>query len=299
MKFKGAVLVVILLPVILITSFSAYAQPLQKEISIGLVPEINVFRQVSRYKPLEAYLTKKTGIKVNFNILTHYGDIIDYYLGMKLDGAFFGSLTAVLAYEKLEIEPILRQVNMDGTDTYHSYLFVRKDSGIKGVKDLKGKVMAYVDKATLAGYVFPVAYLRDNGVIDIKNYFSNYYFTGSHDAAIFAVLNGKADIAAVKNTIYDSLSKENPRIDKELVIIAESTKVPSNGLSLNKYIDESIRIKVKETLLNMDKDTEGKKVLQEFGAKKFIETTRDDFKGVFTILEKAGIDLSTYDYYNN
>jgi len=49
----------------------------------------------------------------------------------------------------------------------------------------------------------------------------------------------------------------------------------------------------------MNKDPEGQKVLREFGAKGFIETTVDDYKGVLIILNEAGIkDLNTFDYYN-
>ncbi len=188
---------------------------------------------------------------------------------------------------------------MDGSSTYHSHIFVRKDSGIKGVKDLKGKVMAYVDKATTAGYIFPVAYLRDNGVADIDNFFSEHFFTGSHDAAIFAVLDGRADVGAVKNTVYDALCEVKSRVDRELMIITESLEVPSNGLYLKSSIDYYTTVKFKKALLGMDKDPEGMKIIHEFGAKRFIETTDDDLNNVFVIIKKAGIDLSTFDYKSN
>jgi phosphonate transport system substrate-binding protein len=292
--------VLTLLAVILTLSFSAgsYAEPLQKEILIGLIPEMNVFKQQERFRPLAEYLTKKTGVKVNITILSRYGNIIERFTTEKMDGAFFGSFTGALAVEKLGAEPLARPVNPDGSSTYHGYLFVRKDSGIKGAAGMKGKKMAFVERATTAGYIFPVAYLRQHGVKDFRTFFKEFYFTGSHDAAIYAVLNRKADIGAAKHSIYDRVRKTDPRVDKELVVLAESAKVPSNGLCVRKGLDKGVQQNLKDALLNIDKDPEGKQVLERFGALKFIETTREDYRIVSRLAQEAGIDMKTYNYRN-
>lgn len=276
----------------------SFAQTKQKEILIGLIPEMNVFKQMQRFKPLAEYLSKKTGIKVNITILSRYGNIIDRFTTEKMDGAFFGSFTGALAIEKLGVDPIARPVNLDGSSQYWGFLFVRKDSGIKGVKDMKGKKMAYVEKATTAGYIFPVAYLRENGVPDPAKFFRESYFTGSHDAAISAVLERKADVGAAKHSIYDRIRSTDPRVDKELIILAESAKVPSNGLCVRKGLDPQIKQQLKSALLGIEKDPEGKKVLEKFGALRFIETTVADYKPVFELAQKAGINIKTYNYKN-
>lgn len=285
---------------ILTVTFSAgtYAQPPQKEILIGLIPEMNVFKQQERFRPLAEYLTKKTGLKVNITILSRYGNIIERFTAEKMDGAFFGSFTGALAVEKLDAEPIARPVNLDGSSTYHGYLFVRKDGGIKSPEGMKGKKMAFVERATTAGYIFPVAYLRQHGVKDFKTFFKEFYFTGSHDAAIYAVLDKKADVGASKHSIFDRVRKTDPRVDKELVILAESAKVPSNGICVRKGLDKRIKENLKKALLNIDKDPEGKKVLERFGALKFIETTREDYRIVSRLANEAGIDMKTYNYRN-
>jgi ABC-type phosphate/phosphonate transport system substrate-binding protein len=48
----------------------------------------------------------------------------------------------------------------------------------------------------------------------------------------------------------------------------------------------------------MDSDPEGKETLKKFGAKRFIKTTINDYKPVFDIAQKAGIDLKKYQYIN-
>lgn len=269
-----------------------------KEIIIGLIPERNIFEQVERYRPLADYLSKRINIRVRITMLSRYGNIIDNFVSERLDGAFFGSFTGAMAIKKLGVEPLARPVRLDGTSTYHGYIFVRKDSDIKGVKDMKGKSFAFVDKATTAGYIFPAAYFRENGIRDINKYLGEIYFTGSHDASIIAVLDRQADIGAAKNTIYEEMVKQNPKIKDELLILAESPKVPENGLAVRKDLDDGLKKIIKQTLIDMDKDEDGRSVLSKLKAQRFIDTSSKDYDPVFVIVDRAGIDLKTYDYIN-
>ncbi|MBC8018548.1 MAG: phosphate/phosphite/phosphonate ABC transporter substrate-binding protein [Verrucomicrobia bacterium] len=279
--------------------FPSLAQSSQQKILIGILPEMNVFKQKQRFKLLGEYLSKKTGVSVEFTILSRYGNVVERFTTEKMDGAFFGSFTGALAIKKLGVVPLARPVNLDGTSTYHGYLFVRKDSGIKNVKDMKNKKMAFVDKATTAGYLFPLAYLKENGITDTDHFFSETFFTGSHDAAINAVLNRKADMGAAKHNVYDRERKHEPRVDRELIILAESPRVPSNGFCVRKDLPESLKNKLRSALLGLHTDPDGKDVLQQFGALKFIETAAKDYQPVFEMAKKTRIDVMTYDYSNN
>ncbi len=126
----------------LITLSLCFSQPAfpqstqqQKKILIGILPEMNVFKQKQRFRLLGEYLSRKTGTEINFTILSRYGNIIDRFTSEKMDGAFFGSFTGALAIQKLGVVPLARPVNLDNTSTYQGYIFVRKDSGITGAKD--------------------------------------------------------------------------------------------------------------------------------------------------------------------
>lgn len=276
----------------------AFAEVPQQKLLLGLIPEMNIFKQKKRFKPLGDYLAKKTGMPVEFTILSRYGNIIESFRTERMDGAFFGSFTGALAIRKLSVIPLARPVNLDGSSTYQGYLFVRKDSGVKTISDMKGKRMAYVEKATTAGYLFPLAWFREHGVTNLDGYFSETIFTGSHDAAINAVLDHRADIGAAKHSMWNRVKLDNPRVDRELVILAQSPAVPSNGLCVRKDLPSALVAKLRDALLNLDREAEGKKVLEQFGALKFIETTAGDYQPVFDMAREAGIDVLTYRYRN-
>ncbi|MCJ7618064.1 MAG: phosphate/phosphite/phosphonate ABC transporter substrate-binding protein [Desulfobacterales bacterium] len=265
---------------------------------LGLIPEHDIFHQLERYEPLADYLSKKIQANINLVILTRYGNIVDNFVSGGLDAAFFGSFTYTLAHSKLGVEVIARPENNLGISEYYGIIFVRKVSGIRSIKDMKGKILACVDKATTAGYLFPMAYFKKNGIADYKRFFKETYFTGTHEDAIYDVLDGKAHIGSAKNTVFLRAADLDPRINNELDIIAESSKVPENGLAVRKDLDESLKKKLKEALLNMDKESDGIKVLNDFGVKRFIETSDIDYVNVYKLLNHIGIKLSTYEYMN-
>jgi len=271
----------------------------QIKIILGLIPEQNVFKQISRYKHIGDYLEIKADIKIEFKAITKYGNIVDNFKELNLDGAFFGSFVYTLAHSKLNVIPIVRPENIDGSSTYHGLIFVRSGSGFSGMDDMRGKTFVFVDKATTAGYLLPLAYFKNKGIADYNDFFKKIYFSGTHEGAIYDVLEKYADIGAAKNTVFYRLAQSDPRITNELQIIARSPDVPENGLSLRMDIDEKIKDKIKETLLNMDQDPQGIKALKAFGANRFIETTDDDYRGVYNYADEIGLDLKSYDYIND
>jgi phosphonate transport system substrate-binding protein len=270
--------------------------PPEKTLLIGLTPEHNIFKQVRRYEPLADYLSEKTGIRVNLKVLTYRGNVIDNFQFLKLDGAFFGSFSYSLAHVKLGVAVLARPEDPDGISSYHGVIFVRKDSGIRTVRQMKGKRLALVARATTAGYLFPSIYLKRAGVRNPETFFKEVYYAGTHEGTIDDVLDRKADIGVSKNTVYNRFAAENPRIGRELVILGKSEDVPENALALRQGIEDSVKRKLVDALIAMHADPEGAKVLEAFGARRFIETTDADYLPVMTYTRELGIDLADYKF---
>jgi phosphonate transport system substrate-binding protein len=262
---------------------------------IGLVPEQNIFEQLERYEPIAEYLSKKTGFGIRLKALDGYDDVITEFAASKLDGAFVGSLIYTVAHAKLGVEVIARPENPDGTSTYHGQIIARRDSGIKTAADMKGKRFAFVDMSTTAGYLFPLIYFKEHRIADYNKYFGEVYFAGTHEEVINDVLNKRADIGAVKSTIYDKMNGTEQRIRDALVVIASSREMPENALVLRKGIAGDIRDKLKGVLLGMDTDPEGVIILKKFGSQKFIETRDEDYRNLYDCAKILGLDLSKYD----
>jgi len=269
----------------------------ERKVVIGLIPEFNIFKQKARFRPLGEHLSKVVGAPIEFTILSRYGNIIETFEAEGLDGAFFGSFTGALAIEKLGVVPLARPVNLDGTSTYRGYIFVRKDSGIRGIREMRGKRMAFVDRATTAGYLFPLTWLKAAGASP-EQVFSEQFFTGSHDGSIHAVLSGTADVGAAKHSVFDRVTAERPEVASDIAILARSPPVPSNGLCVRGGLPADLQRKLKAALLGLEGSVGGAEVLRKFGARRFVEASPEDYLPVIEMARVAGIDLKTYGYRN-
>lgn len=267
-----------------------------KTLLIGLIPEENIFKQMRRHKPLAEYLSKHVGMRVRFTVLSRYPHIITRFEKRKMDGAFFGIFTSVLAEESLGVEPIARAINLNGGSTAKSYIFTRKDSGIKDVRDMRGKRAVFVDQVTATGFVYAIALLGDNGVGDFRNYFRSYSYTGSHESAIYAVLSEQADVGAVKGRILEKLSAKDPLINDSILILYKSEELPDNTLYLRSGLPIELKHKMQQALLRMHEDPEGVRVLEKFEALRFVEATKSDFNIIRNMARKAHIDIKRFKY---
>jgi phosphonate transport system substrate-binding protein len=265
-------------------------------ITIALLPERNIFAQKKHYRYLEDYLAAAIGRPVAFKLLDSYQAIFAEILLHRVDGAFFGSMNGAIAQIRGGVEMLVRPVDLNGVSTYAGYIFARRDSGItKNPATWKGKSVAFVNKVTTAGYLFPLALLRHAGHTGApERYFKKIDFAGSHDAAIHAVLSGATDIGACKNTIYEEYAKLHPEVQRTLVVLAVSAEVPSDGFGVHPDLDPEVKRRLREALLAMDSREDGRDVLRQFQAQRFIATTLKDYEPVFTMARQAGIDLTAW-----
>lgn len=291
--FSASANIISLLVFVLLALFVPQSHA-QEKITIGLLPEMNVFAQVKRFQPLADYLSRETGVTIQISILSRYSDIVEDLRLHKVDAAFLGSFTAALAISELKAIPVARPVNLDNTSTYNGLIFVRKDSGIRNAGDMRGKTMAFVERSTTAGYIFPLAWLKQKGIEDVSTFFKDFFFTGSHDSAVDAVMKKKADIGAAKNTIYEYFLEANPLAKEGLVVIASSESVPSNGLCVTQSVKKETVTKLQEALLRLDKSTDGKSILNKLRALRFVETNSADYAPVVELVKEAGITFEAY-----
>ena len=269
----------------------------EKTLRLVLVPEKNVFEQRRRYKYITDYLSKRMDMNFTVEIMTNYGNISEAFIEGQADAGFFGSFSYLLTHAKAGIEPIARPIWPDNNSTYRGYIFVRKDSNIQTVKDMRNKSLVLVDKATTAGYIYPLFYFKYYyGIKNIKDYFSQISFANSHDAAAWAVYTGEADIGGAKNHIFNNIMAEYPDFKEQMIVIAESSQVPSNGLAVRKDLNPAIKLRIKTLLLSLHETPEGQEILKKFGALKFIKTSNDDYNVLYNMVNQLGIDLQEYSH---
>jgi phosphate transport system substrate-binding protein len=282
---------------------------------IGVVPEQDLLKQESRYRPLADYLSDrlKTKLKIKLKHLSSYQDVVRGFISGKINAAFFGSMTYVLTNARVDTQ-ILGRPEKDGVSEYRGFIFTRRDSGIRGARDLKNKSFSMV-RATAAADIFPRIYFKEHGILNMERYLGKIYWVDSHETSINMIAEGKVQAGAAKDYVYYRMIKKNPKLKKDLIILARSAPVPRNALIVYKYIhnvcydchhkkfastDEvadirtGIELGLKDALLELDKTPAGKEVLAKLGADRFIETTDADYQNLYDMFAKLGVDPKAY-----
>ncbi|MEW6219920.1 MAG: phosphate/phosphite/phosphonate ABC transporter substrate-binding protein [Thermodesulfobacteriota bacterium] len=268
--------------------------PATKPLVIALVPEQNVSEQRRHYRFLARYLQEKLGLPVELELMTSYCSICKAVAEGTADAGFFGSFSYVLAQTKTAIEPLARPVDLNDSASYRCFIFARRDRGIEKVPDMQGRRLVLVDRATTAGYIYPLYYFRNQGVVRLEDFFGRVDFAGTHDAAAWAVFIGEADVGACKSQVYQALAREYPAFAQEMSVLAASPEVPSNTFAVRKDVNPVLKMRLRDLLLGMHDSAAGREALAGFGAKRFIPTLHEDYRPLFLMIDALGIDLGTF-----
>lgn len=241
---------------------------------VALLPDENASTIIKANQGLQDYLEEKLEKEVELVVTTDYSSMIEAMRRGRLELAYFGPLSYVLAKEKSpELIPFAAQVK-NGSPTYHSIFIGNAEAGIEKPEDVKGKTMAYGDQASTSSHLIPKSLLIDRGIEAGEDY--DEQFLGSHDAVALAVQNGNAEVGGMSQPIYNALV-EKGTIDPEKVEVLEvSPPFPNYPWTMQGYLDPELQEKIRNAFYSLD-DPE---ILGKLKAEGFAEAQDPDYDKV-------------------
>ena len=107
--------------------------------------------------------------------------------------------------------PLLSEVYRDAP-SYTGRIFVRRDSGIGALADLRGRDIAFADPISESGYLYPLAEFVEAGLVEgpgaAEEFFGRVFFAGGYQQAMQAMAEGLVDAAGELNIDYARLQFE-------------------------------------------------------------------------------------------
>jgi phosphonate transport system substrate-binding protein len=270
--------------------------PLRREVLVAVPPMRNIVAIEVKYGGLARYLQKRLGRPVDLVHQPSYTDLVEAFRKNRVDAAFLGSFSYLLARLEAGVE-VLARPEYAGVSHYRGVIYVRADSGYRRVEDLQGARVAHSGKATTAGYIFPLHYLKSRGLPLPGDFFGEFFEAGSHEAALRAVLHGRADAAAAKDLVFEEMSLEDPSMRDRLRAIGASLPVPSNGFAAGTLMDSELRTQIRGLLLSMDQSPHGRKALRDMGAERFVPTSDSDYANLYDMVEAVSDELTDFFQY--
>ncbi len=259
---------------------------------IGRVPSETVIQLLQELEPLIEIIEKKTEVNVQFKFANNYDEIINGMQNNKYDLAFLGPLAYVQyenSSETISYQPLIKPVRY-GNPYYRAIIFTYKNSGIKTLKQLEGRKIAFVDQTSTSGYLFPLAKLLESG-IDPQKDMEKIDFLFRHDRVVRAVLEKKYEAGAVyKGARAQTLSKgQDP--DELLPVLAETDKIPSEPLVIKKSFlkkNSELANSILNVLLELDNSPKGKSILNNLGIDRYIPAKNEDYDPVRRVIKTLG-----------
>ena len=223
----------------------------QQPLTIGLIPAEDSQAMIESSRQVLDSLQQQLGMPVKPFVATDYNGVIEALRSKKLDVAYLGPFSYVLANQVADVEAFAVAVTKKtGQSAYKSVIIARKDSGLAKTVDLKGRTFAFVDPTSASGHLFPKAGLLQAGY-DPESFFGRVIFSGSHDASILAVANKKVDAAAVADRILASaIAKGQVKAD-DLEIVWSSNPIPESPMVWRKDLDPALKARIAKALANV------------------------------------------------
>ena len=221
---------------------------------------------------------------IPFSYIDDEGKVIGY--SMELCGHVIDAVKNRLAMPKIEVVPVpvtsgSRQMMLEAgtidlqcgsvTNTIQRQRYVafsvttfaagvkalvRKDSGIRSIADMKGKVVVTTSGTTSDSYVKAAAARQ--------GLFLNYRVGRDHDESLQQVLNGQADVMVLDDVLLKGLLMNRPDTDLyKVVMLEDNFAIEPYGLMLRRN-DPEFKKLVDETLVGLMQSGEFQRIYDKW-----------------------------------
>lgn len=217
------------------------------------------------YAPVFNGITKNYGIHFDIKAGSSYAAVVEGMCNDQADIAWFGASTYGEANKKCGVDLLAVDVKK-GNASYYSGIFTKKGNGIKSIKDLKGKSIAFGSTHSTSSFNFPVAMLIADGVDPVKD-INKIIISGSHSASLAALAEGKVDAAAASYNSFGKAVKKGVIDPSKFAPLAKSQPIPNPPLAMNKGLDSELKAKLRDAFNNIHTKIDPSKI-RGYGGKK-------------------------------
>ena len=260
---RVAVLLTILL---LATVIESSAHPHGTEpIVLGVAPQQEPTKVYAMWQPMIRYLQREVKHPFSFETAASIEEFQKRVLEGRYDIWWGNPLTYIQANRKLGYVAIARD-----TVRIAGLLVVRKDS-VNAPKELVGQKIAYSAPDAIGGTLLIQDYLIRNGVGPDQ---VTAVFTGSHDSAYRAVLDGHAAAAGGVPRSFNALE---PALREKLVILFRTEEVAPQPFAVHPRLFRGVVTQVQRALVKLNWTPEGRDILSSIQYKEIVVSNDVDY----------------------
>jgi len=238
---------------------------------------------------MKKLIEKETGLDLDMEVPASHEALVAKFGEGKPCFGLLNSQSYVIANTKFGAKAKLRILRY-GTGLYYGMIVTKASSGIKSLDNLNGKTIAYTDKLSTSGYLYPKKLLAKKGVKPGKTLFLN-----THEEVISQVYEGKVDAGAAfyspgsgDGELRDARArviKKYPDVGKEVVVLAKQDPIPNDPITFSKSISSDLAMKIAVAMVKIAGTDEGKKLLKEmYGIEGLARASDGDYNSLRDVI---------------
>ncbi len=259
-----------------------------KPLVLAFIPQENPEKLIGDITIITRYLEQELGVPVKGFVTHDHAAAVEALRSREADISFMGALPYVLAHDQIGAEVILAEVYR-GYPVYHGRIFVRRDSGITAIEELRGKSIAFADPVSESGYLYPLDIFVRAGLLkageDPQRFFRTVYFAGGYQQAVQAVANGYVDAAGASQ--YADLLLTPDQLE-QVTWIAESAPIPSHVVVARKGLPAGRRAAFTRAMLKLNEPAHQHLLKHVYSPDGYVETSHAAYAGVEQIARVYG-----------
>lgn len=195
--------------------------------------------------------------------------------------------------------PFVRSVRED-RDVYRSLIFVRRDSGIRSVADLRGKRLALQTRSSTSAFYLPLITVMSAGIPltelatpdDLPRADEAGFLLARSELNIATwVHKGLADAGAFSNLDWDNPARMPASFREDFRVIAESGSVPRAIELVRADLPEALALRLAAVLIALDRDAGAAEAMRGYFATARFEPVDADTRAALSSLNRQILPL--------
>ena len=243
------------------------------------------------YEGLADYLTRRTGIRVRVidDVCWRERDVM-LDRGLAQMGFVCGlQYVYKLDDEKKKVEllaaPVMGSPRYQSKPVYFSDVIVHRDSPYQSLGDLRGKSWACNEPSSHSGCNLIRYHMAVRGMDGA--YFRQITESGSHQNSLAMVLDGRIDATAIDSTVLELELRLRPELRQWIRIIETLGPSPIPPAVISSLVPETVKQALRDALLMMHEDAEGRRILAGPGVAHFVEVSDSDYDPIRRMAREA------------
>lgn len=203
---KKALTVVLSLTLLMCWANCAFAEPTVK---IGILAKRGGQKALQQWQATGDYLSKRLHRDVRI-VPLKFVEIEPALKSKTIDFLLANSAFYARFQEEYNLKAIVTMVNKKGIfalDKFGGVIFVRKDSRIHDLQDIRGKRFMCVKFSSFGGAHMALRLLKESG-INPKRDCAAFNEGGTHDNVVMAVLKKRTDVGTVRSDTLERMADE-------------------------------------------------------------------------------------------